>query len=86
MRFRDARVDSLCSLVRQAPSRAEARALILEIEEQVRRKMPVTFLVHRRRIDVVAARVRGFAGTTWQPLGPLEKVALEAGDRVPPER
>jgi len=83
MRFRDARVDSLCSLVQRAPTRSEARGLILEVEEQVRRKMPVTFLVHRRRIDVVSARVRGFAGTTWQPLGLLENVKLAAGDGAP---
>lgn len=74
MRFRDARVDSLCGETRRAQSADQARELILEIEDLVRRRMPVTFLVHRRRIDAVSRQVSGFAGTTWQPLGPLENV------------
>lgn len=72
--FRDARVDSLCREAQCAESLAGARELMLRIEERIRREMPVTFLVHRRRIDAISPLVNGFAGSTWQPLGPLEEV------------
>jgi hypothetical protein len=42
----------------------------------------VTFLVHRRRIDAISPQVNGFAGTTWQPLGPLETVSRLRGSLV----
>ncbi|MCA9728706.1 MAG: hypothetical protein KC729_13535, partial [Candidatus Eisenbacteria bacterium] len=73
MGFHDARVDSLCAALRVAPS-ADIDSLLAAVDARVRQTMPVTFLVHHRRIDVVSPRVLGFDGTVWLPLGSLDEL------------
>lgn len=46
------------------------------LELQVRRDQAVTYLVRRRRIDLLRSRVQGFDGTPWLPLGSVWNTRL----------
>ena len=54
----------------------DLRRLAGLLERQVRADRPALFLVRRQRLDLVRARVHGFDGTAWLPLGDLGAIQL----------
>jgi ABC-type transport system substrate-binding protein len=77
-RYRSARTDSLVLRLLGSDDAREITRLSREIDDQIRRDVPATFLIRRSRVDLLAARVRGFDGSPASPLGRLEQVSLAA--------
>jgi peptide/nickel transport system substrate-binding protein len=69
------RADSLLQSL-NAASGEEIERLARQVEAQVRRDQPVTFLVYREECDLLSPRVRDFEGTPESPLRGLERVWL----------
>lgn len=57
--FANTEVDRLLEAVDQAPTIAEQRPMLLEVQEIIHRLQPVTFLYEGHRLDAISTRIRG---------------------------
>ncbi len=82
--YASVRTDSLIRAEESTSREEDIERLVREIEAQIRRDRPVTFLVRREGVDLLSPRVRDFSGSAGDPFGDLTRTWLADTTMVAP--